>query len=134
MEERTFLRRNRFSVEFEKLGNDIKPYHVRSLSTDGNWLYIWLVNTDEFFAPEFFDNPENHVKDETITVYFLDGLGHKVAKTVYSGVEYGSYDNQSLDYYQENNDTLFWTRLELRFMDVTNELIREHPWEKTFGN
>ena len=119
---------NRFQLE---VGSDknFPYYNVLETEYDGGALSIGFGCTTDFFAPAYFTDQNLTAMRgaDTFTLYYLDRLGYKVAKTVFNNVRYIKYNIRGTNY---RDDEKLEAVVLFNYSSVENSLVadpeREH--------
>ena len=119
---------NRFQLE---VGSDknFPYYNVLATEYEGGALSIGFRCTTDFFAPAYFTDQNLTAMRgaDTFTLYYLDRLGYKVAKTVFNNVRYIKYNIRGTNY---RDDEKLEAVVLFNYSSVENSLVadpeREH--------
>ena len=119
---------NRFKLEIESDKN-FPYYDVLATEYEDGVLSVGFRCTTDFFAPAYFTNQNLTAMrgGDTFTLYYLDRLGYKVAKTVFNNVRYKRYNIRGTNY---RNDERLEAVVIFNYSSVENSLVvdpeREH--------
>lgn len=107
--------RNRFVVDFGT--NDIKDFYVEEVNYVGGVLTVLFRDSEEFFAPEYF---EGHKQFDKVRIYLLSPIGEKRAVIEFSDVEVESCQTTGLSY---KSDDILTTDVFFRYKKESHRTL-----------